>query len=160
MLALHELTTPALAYLGDCVLEMCVRRYLVQELGLSTSAHLNKAALQYVCAPAQSSAVSVIEPYLTQEELAVYKRGRNMGHSNVPRSATVQEYRRATGMEVLFGHLSVQGNEARIRVLFRAAYGIERPEALGLTPRIEPCPADSQALTVTDTPTPKNQTKE
>ena len=77
MLKPSDITTPALAYLGDCVLEMCVRRYLVLEAGYSTSAHLNKEALQYVCAPKQSKAMAVIEPYLTEHELAVYKRGRN-----------------------------------------------------------------------------------
>lgn len=125
MLELHDLTTPALAYLGDCVLEMCVRRYLVCELGYSSSAHLNKAALSYVCAPKQSDAMAKIEPYLTSDELATYKRGRNMNHGNVPKSATVAEYRRATGMEVLFGYLSVQGQDARINTLFRIGYGID-----------------------------------
>ena len=138
MLQQHELTTPALAYLGDCVLEMCVRRYLVLEAGYSTSAHLNKAALQYVCAPKQSQAMVNIEPYLTLDELAVYKRGRNMGHSNVPKSATVQEYRRATGMEVLFGYLSVSGQDERIDTLFRLGFGLATPEALSLTLREEP----------------------
>ena len=137
MLKQPELTTPALAYLGDCVLEMLVRRYLVLEAGLSTSAHLNKAALQYVCAPKQSVAMAVIEPYLTPEELAVYKRGRNMGHSNVPKSATVGEYRRATGMEVLFGYLSVEGQDARMDALFRLGYGIATPQELSLTPVAE-----------------------
>ena len=137
MLKLSELTTPALAYLGDCVLEMCVRRYLVLEAGLSTSAHLNKEALQYVCAPKQSKAMAVIEPYLTEHELAVYKRGRNMGHANVPKSATVGEYRRATGMEVLFGYLSVEGDTQRIDTLFKLGYGMATPEEMSLTKREE-----------------------
>lgn len=121
---LRDLTTPALAYLGDCVLELCVRRYLVLEEGLSTSAHLNRRALQFVSAPVQSAAMDRIEPHLTEEELAVFKRGRNMGHSNVPKRATVREYRRATGMEVLFGYLWVQGLEERADTLFRIGYGV------------------------------------
>ncbi len=125
MFELRDLTTPSLAYLGDCVLELCVREYLVLEKGLSTSAHLNKAALQYVTAPAQAKAMGLIEPMLTPEELGAYKRGRNMGHSNVPKRATVQEYRRATGMEVLFGYLRVLGREERIKELFRIGYGID-----------------------------------
>ena len=125
MLDLHDVTTPALAYLGDCVLEMCVRIYLVTERGLSTSAHLNREALKFVCAAAQSKAMDVIEPVLSEEELAVFKRGRNMGHGNVPKNASVKDYRRATGMEVLFGYLSLGGQESRAHELFRLGYGLD-----------------------------------
>ena len=128
MLDLHDVTTSALAYLGDCVLEMCVRTYLVSERGLSTSAHLNRAALSFVCAAAQSQAMDAIEPHLSPDELAVFKRGRNMGHGNVPKNASVKDYRRATGMEVLFGHLSLSGKDARIRELFRLGYHLDEAE--------------------------------
>ncbi len=117
-----ETNTPALAYLGDCVLELCVRTYLVRERGLSTSAHLNRAALDFVRASAQSSAMGRIEPHLTETEAAVYRRGRNVGHTNVPKSASVAEYRRATGMEVLFGYLYLGGQAERIDELFRLGY--------------------------------------
>lgn len=125
MLDLHDVTTPALAYLGDCVLEMCVRTYLVSERGLSTSAHLNREALKFVCAAAQSKAMDAIEPHLAEEELAAFKRGRNMGHGNVPKNASVKDYRRATGMETLFGYLSLSGREERVRELFRIGYGLD-----------------------------------
>ena len=121
----QEVTAPALAYLGDCVLEMCVRTYLVMEKGLSTSAHLNREALSFVRASAQSEAMARIEPLLSEEELQAYHRGRNLGHSNVPKSASVAEYRRATGMETLFGYLSLMGREDRIRELFRAGYDLD-----------------------------------
>ncbi len=119
---LADVTVPALAYLGDSVLEVTVRTYLVTERGLSTSAHLNRASLDFVRASAQSAAVTRMEPHLSEEEAGVYRRGRNMGHGNVPKSASVAEYRRATGMEVLFGYLSLQGKEDRIRELFRIGY--------------------------------------
>ena len=118
---LNEISVPALAYLGDCVIELCVRRHLVNE-GLSTSAHLNAAALDYVRAPAQAEAMKRILPHLTEEEESYFRRGRNMGHSNVPKRATVSEYRAATGMEVLFGYLHLSGQEERIRQLFCLAY--------------------------------------
>ena len=54
---LREISTPALAYLGDCVLELCVRRHLV-ELGYSTSRHLNAEALHFVRASAQAEAMA------------------------------------------------------------------------------------------------------
>ena len=121
---LSDITTPALAYLGDSVLEVCVRTYLVTERGLSTSAHLNRASLDFVRASAQSEAVGRMEPHFTEEEAAIYRRGRNMGHGNVPKSASVAEYRRATGMEVLFGYLHLTGQTERLDHLFRLGYGL------------------------------------
>ena len=125
---LSDITTPALAYLGDSVLEVCVRTYLTVERGLSTSAHLNRASLDFVRASAQSEAVGRMEPYLTEAEAAVYRRGRNMGHGNVPKSASVAEYRRATGMEVLFGYLHLTGQTERMNYLFRVGYGLIAPD--------------------------------
>ena len=118
---LREMSTPALAYLGDCVIELCVREYLV-ESGLSTSRNLNKEALNYVRAAAQAEAMKKLFPILTEEEEAFFRRGRNIGHTNVPKNATVSDYRTATGMEVLFGYLHVSNQKERINELFRAAY--------------------------------------
>ena len=126
---IKDVTVPALAYLGDSVLEICVRTYLVEEKGLSTSAHLNRASLDFVCASAQSRAMGRMEPHLTEEEAVVFRRGRNMGHGNVPKSASVAEYRRATGMEALFGYLHLTGQTQRIRELFSIGYGLDtRPQ--------------------------------
>jgi ribonuclease-3 family protein len=125
---LSDITTPALAYLGDSVLEVCVRTYLVTERGLSTSAHLNRASLDFVRASAQSEAVGRMEPHFTEEEAAIYRRGRNMGHGNVPKSATVGEYRAATGMEVLFGFLHLAGRRERIAELFAIGYPADAEE--------------------------------
>ena len=124
---IREISTPALAYLGDCVLELCVRHHLI-ESGLSTSAHLNAAALDYVRAPVQAEAMKRILPILTEEEEAFFRRGRNIGHTNVPKRATVSEYRAATGMEALFGFLHLMGREERINQLFRAAYELDQPK--------------------------------
>ena len=118
---LREMSTPALAYLGDCVIELCVREYLVSS-GLSTSRNLNKEALNYVRAAAQAEAMKKLFPLLTEEEEAFFRRGRNIGHTNVPKNATVSDYRTATGMEDLYGYLHVSGQKERINELFRAAY--------------------------------------
>ena len=120
---LNTYSTAALAYLGDCVIEMCVRERLVR-LGYSSSAKLNKTALDYVRAPRQAEAMKNILPLLTEEEDAVFHRGRNIGHTNTPKSATVAEYRAATGMEALFGYLHLAGQKERISELFDAAYPI------------------------------------
>jgi ribonuclease-3 family protein len=63
-----------------------------------------------------------ILPLLTDEETALYKRGRNSSHLNVPKSASPSEYRTATGMEVLFGYLHLSGQTERISELFALAY--------------------------------------
>ena len=122
---LNSYSSASLAYLGDCALEICVREYLVRELGLSSSAKLNKAALDFVRAPKQAEVMKNILPLLDEEEEAVFKRGRNVGHTNTPKSATVSEYRSATGMEALFGWLWLAGRHERINELFRAAYNLD-----------------------------------
>lgn len=121
MIPLNEISTPALAYLGDCVLEMQVRELLVGR-GLSKSGHLNAEALGFVRASAQADAMERILPILSEEELKIYKRGRNSGHLNVPKSASQAQYRTATGMEVLFGYLHLSQQWERIKELFAAAY--------------------------------------
>lgn len=124
--SLNSYSTASLAYLGDCAIEICVREYLVREAGLSSSAKLNKAALEFVKASKQAEAMKNIIPLLTEDESAVFHRGRNMGHSNTPKSATVSEYRNATGMEALFGWLYLSGNKERIDQLFRTAYQLDK----------------------------------
>ena len=114
-------STAALAYLGDCVIEMCVRERLVRA-GISSSARLNKLALDFVRAPMQAQAMKNILPLLNEEEEGVFHRGRNTGHGNTPKSATMAEYRAATGMEALFGYLHLAGRKDRIDELFAVAY--------------------------------------
>lgn len=121
---LNTYSTAALAYLGDSVIELCVRQRLVM-LGYSTSSKLNKLSLEYVRATKQAEAMKRIADMLTEEEDAVFHRGRNIGHTNTPKSATVAEYRAATGMEALFGYLHLGGRQDRIEELFAAAYPIE-----------------------------------
>ena len=119
--SLNTYSTAALAYLGDCVIEICVREHLVKS-GLSSSARLNKRALDFVRAPCQAEAMKKILPHLTEEENAIFHRGRNIGHTNTPKSSTVAEYRAATGMEALFGYLYLAGRTERITELFTLAY--------------------------------------
>ena len=120
-LSVSELSSQALAYLGDSVLELCVREHLLRA-GLSTAAHLNAASRDYVTATAQARAMGRILPRLTEQEAAVYRRGRNNVHANIPKKATMAEYRAATGMECLFAYLYLTQNQARIDELFALAY--------------------------------------
>ena len=118
---IKEVSTEALAYLGDSVLEIRVREKLVND-GISGSGNLNRASLSYVKASEQAAAMHRIIPILDEEETLVFKRGRNMSGGNVPKSATMSEYRTATGMEVLFGYLHLLGRNERIDELFSLAY--------------------------------------
>ena len=118
---IKEISTEALAYLGDSVIELKVRELLVHR-GISGSGNLNRESLAFVKAGAQAAAMHKIVELLTEDEAAVYKRGRNMSGGNVPKSATMSEYRTATGMEVLFGYLHLTEQNARADELFRTAY--------------------------------------
>ena len=119
---MENVSSGQLAYLGDAVLEVCVRRYLV-ELGVNNP---SDEALKYVTACAQSDAFSKIEGILTEEETDVYKRARNNYHSsNTPKSASAVQYRRATGFEAIFGYLYIKKDTDRIKYLFNIAFGLE-----------------------------------
>lgn len=117
-----------LAYLGDCVYELCVREYLVTKNVQRPSVE----SLKYVTAHAQSCVLDKIIPLLDDDEESVYKRGRNVGHSNVPKSSTTGEYRRATGLEALFGYLYLSGRGDRIKQLFNAAFAEEFEDTSGI----------------------------
>ncbi len=125
-----SLSPAALAYLGDAVCELYVRELLVG-LGFGSSARLNRFALEFVRATAQAEAVERILPMLDEDEAALFRRGRNHSLPNVPKSATMREYRMATGFEALLGALHVDGRVERLRELFAAAYApeIERVRA-------------------------------
>ena len=120
-LDIRTVSTAALAYYGDGVIELLVRRRLVEE-GYSSSKSLNNRARRFVSAPAQAAAMAKLQPYLTEEEAGYFRRGRNVGHTNTPKNATVAEYRSATGMEALFGYLYLTAQYARAEALFHLAY--------------------------------------
>lgn len=117
----RELTGTALAYIGDAALELIVRRYLLS-LKLTGSGKLNSLALRFVRATAQSAAVELLLPELTEEEEYIYRRGRNAHSISIPKSASAVEYRRATGLEALFGWLDLERKADRADELFAAAY--------------------------------------
>ncbi len=116
-----QLSGATLAYLGDAVIEIMVREYIIR-LGITDPGKLNAVAKKFVSAKAQSAGVEHILTHLSEEETAVYKRGRNAHGISVPRSATVAEYRRATGLEALFAYLHLSGERERLRELFEITF--------------------------------------
>ena len=111
-----------LAYLGDAVLELMVRSSLVKA-GYSGAGKMSKLSLDYVKATSQSDALEKILPELTESETGVYKRARNNSKISAPKSATVAQYRRATGLEALFAYLYLDGQTERLEYLFDKAFG-------------------------------------
>ena len=110
-----------LAYMGDAVIELLARERVIGKGDIHPS-KLNDAAKKYVMAVNQSAAVDRLLPLLTEEEEAVYRRGRNAKTGGVPKSAKPLEYHRATGMEALFGYLYLSGDIKRLNELFDTAY--------------------------------------
>lgn len=128
-LRLGECNALVLAYMGDAVIELFTRQYLIGD-GNCRISELNERAKNFVTAVSQSAAVERVLPFLTEGETAVFKHGRNAKGIHVPKSAAAIEYRRATGLECLFGHLYLEGNEKRARELFKIAYSLESDEAV------------------------------
>lgn len=112
-----EYSPLVLAYIGDAVYEVLVRQYIVSS-GNAPVNVLNKRARAVVNAGAQSAAYDKIKDVLTEEEQAVYKRGRNAKSHTAAKNQTITDYRRATGIEALFGYLYLSGKNDRIDELF------------------------------------------
>lgn len=112
-----QLSPLNLAFIGDCIYEILVREMLVTNANRPVN-DLHKESVKFVSAKAQTEAFEKIKGILTEEETAIYKRGRNakVGHS--PKSATEGEYHCATGVEALFGYLYLTEQTDRIKELF------------------------------------------
>ena len=108
-----------LAFIGDGVFEILVRQHLLKK-GSLPMGKLHRSTVSLVCAKAQSEAVELILPLLTEEETSIYKRGRNATGAGVPRHSDPADYRRATGLETLFGYLYLTKRTDRIALLFDA----------------------------------------
>lgn len=106
-----------LAHMGDCVYEILCRGYLCANGG-TTVDRLHRETIRMVKATSQAEFVSKLLPLLTEEELAYYRRGKNSHVHAVPKSATPQEYAKATGLEALFGALYLMGRTERLNELF------------------------------------------
>lgn len=103
----------ALAYMGDCVYEIKIREFLMRQANMPVNM-LHRKAKGYVSAAAQSGFADKILPLLTQEEEGVFHRGRNAKPHTTPKNMTLADYKKATGLEALFGFLYLSGNMERI----------------------------------------------
>lgn len=121
----RQISPLGLAYIGDCIYELLTRRHILERGNMPVN-RLHRASVEIVRASAQSKAVDLIWNRLTEEEISVYKRGRNANGSQAPKNADIGDYRRATGLEALFGYLYLIGDSERIVELYEIIYTGER----------------------------------
>jgi len=107
-----------LAFLGDAAYELAIRTMIVSR-GNGRPNDLNRKSSRLVRAHAQSLAMDVIEPILTETEENIYRRGRNAKSNTMAKNATMGDYRRATGFEALIGYLYLTGQEERMLEIIR-----------------------------------------
>ena len=112
-----KLMNPAvLSFVGDAVYGLLVRERLADVN--RPSGDLHSASVSFVSAGGQAAAFEVIKDVLSEDEMAVFKRGRNFHTSRTPKNASGCEYHVATGLETLFGYLHLCGEDERIDALF------------------------------------------
>ena len=114
----NTISSLGLAHIGDGVYELMCRAYLCDE-GDQTVLKLHKDTVALVKAPTQAKFADKLMPHLTEEEQGYYRRGKNTHTHGAPKSATPQEYAKATGLETLFGALYLLGRRERLNELFQ-----------------------------------------
>ena len=114
---LRGISSIGLAHVGDAVYELLVRSYLCAE-GKATGKSLHRAAIELVRAGAQAQRAEAILPLLTEEEAAVFRRGRNAQVHTIPAHASRAQYGEATALEALLGWLYLSGRKERANALF------------------------------------------
>ena len=107
-----------LAYIGDTVFDLYVRSMLIARTDL-TAHGLHMAAAKRVCAAAQAACYKKAEAMLTEEESAVFRRGRNSHMGTIPKNASIGDYRAATGLEAVIGWLYLKQRDERLNELMR-----------------------------------------
>lgn len=113
-----QLNPLSLAFIGDSVYEIMVREYIIRGHGSLSANKLHRLAVKMVCASAQSAVYIAFEPILSEDELSILKRGRNANSTTSPKNSNLVDYRRATGVEALFGYLHLSGRFDRLKELF------------------------------------------
>ena len=110
-----------LAYIGDAAYELVVRTFLVDQ-GNSRPDKLHRRASSMVKAAAQAAMAEALKDSLTEEELSVYRRGRNAKSPTMAKNASMSDYRKATGFEALMGYLYLKGEQKRLIDLVYAGF--------------------------------------
>lgn len=115
-----SLNSLVLAYMGDSVYESYIRLYLIKTHEGYSAHKLHIKAVNYVKAKGQSQFILYFMDKLDEEELDIFKRGRNTKTNTTPKNGSVIDYRNATGFESLIGYLYLIGNEERIKYIIES----------------------------------------
>ena len=114
---IRGISSIGLAHMVDAVYELLVRTWLCAH-GKATGKGLHRATVALVCAPKQAELAQRILPLLTEEEQAVFRRGRNANVHSIPAHASRAQYQQATALEALLGWLHLSGRHDRVEQLF------------------------------------------
>ena len=114
---IRGISSIGLAHMGDAVYELLVRTWLCAR-GKATGKGLHRATVALVCAPKQAELAQRILPLLTEEEQAVFRRGRNANVHSIPTHVSRAQYQQATALEALLGWLHLSGRHDRVEQLF------------------------------------------
>ena len=120
-IGLNEASPLYLAYIGDAVYELYIRTMIAKDANIPVS-KLHKTATSFVKAKAQSETVHKLMEYLTEEEIKVFKRGRNAKSNTSAKNADIVDYRHATGFEALIGYLYLKKDFDRLNEILKKCF--------------------------------------
>ena len=120
---LELISNQTLAFIGDSVHNLYIRTYLASKSNIQTGI-LHSRSIKYVSAKAQSKVIDKLQDTLSEEELGVYKRGRNTHVGSVSKNADIAEYKKATGFEALIGYLYIKKQTKRLEEIIKSSIDI------------------------------------
>lgn len=120
-LSINQFSPLQLAYVGDAVYELYIRTMISKDRNIPVN-KLHREATTFVKAKAQSDIIRKLEPYLTEEEISVYKRGRNAKANTAAKNADIVDYRHATGFETLIGYIYLKKDFDRLNEILDLSF--------------------------------------
>lgn len=114
----------SLAFVGDGVFEKYVRERVILNHPNESPHRLHLLAIKYVKASSQSKIIQGLEEYLLEDEMYIFKRGRNAKSGTVPKNADLLDYRKASGFEALIGYLYLTGRDERLEEIIKLSFRI------------------------------------
>jgi ribonuclease-3 family protein len=120
---LQIISNQTLAFIGDAVYNVYIRSYLASKSNMQTGI-LHRQSIKYVSAKAQSRIIDNIIKNLSEDEMNIYKRGRNTNITTVSKNVDVIEYKKATGFEALIGELYIQKKIDRLEEIIKMSIKI------------------------------------
>lgn len=110
-----DINVLALAYLGDSIYEVYIRKYLIDK-GICNVNELQKEAIKYVSAKGQANFLNKMleDNFFDEKEISIIYRGRNHKSHKSPKNTDIKTYKEATGFETIIGYLYINNKNDRI----------------------------------------------